>query len=366
MQNSLRVFVLAFFVMAAVFLGWRSGVQAEGAEGDRLQVTCGHLPGDMPGFRYARPIHKPVTYPKVAERDTSEGWVALEHRVDAHGLPQNIRVTDAIGPKIFVDHALKAVATWRYEPATRHGVAVDQHLHRTIILFRFPGTQRQADHDQFVTDHNRANRLLKDRKYDEAIAILERAFLRRTTLYESARGSLVIANAYLNKGEPDPALFYARHAVIERAEFLEPELRGPAYVMLVSLEANHGNFREMLCAYKDLEKLNLPSADIEPASKVVDRIMSVLRSPEPFAIEGRLGRHPLIGGDAVWTHDLVRSKFSITELRGDVQRFHLRCVATELEGVVDPEMQWSVPAGAGACNLTVQGAEGATFKVLEE
>ena len=363
MLSFLKLFVPASIVVAAVF--W-SGVQAESAEGDALQVKCGRLPADIPGFKYARAIHKPVTYPKVAERDTSEGWVALEHRIDANGQPQNIRVTDAIGPKIFVDHSLKGVAKWRYEPATRHGVAVDQHLHRTVLLFRFPGTQRQADHDQFVTDHNRANRLLKDRKYDEAIAILQRAFLRRTTLYESARGSLVMAVAYLNKNEPDLALFYARHAVIEHAEFLEPELRGPAYIMLVSLEANHGNFREMMCAYKALGDLNLPAVDIEPATKIVDRITSVLRSPEPFAIEGRLVRHPLIGGDAVWTHDLIRSKFSVTELRGDVQRFHLRCVATELEGVVDPEMQWSVPAGGGACNLTVQGAEGATFKVLEE
>jgi hypothetical protein len=69
---------------------------------------------------------------------------------------------------------------------------------------------------------------------------------------------------------------------------------------------------------------------------------------------------------AVWRHRLLRSKFWFTEIKGDVKSYRLACAGTAHEAAVDTETLWDVPSKAGACMLRVEGAPGATFKLVEE
>jgi hypothetical protein len=285
--------------------------------------------------------------------------------VNRAGVPGNFEVIDSVGPAYFVQTALNAIGKWRFAPAMRRGVTIDQDLYRFNITFRFPGVNRLPDHSAFVDDHNRATHRLRENNPDEAIAILDKAMAQRVTLYEAARGSLLLANAYVAKGLSVAALVHARRALVGNGEFLEPRILSSAYLMLMRLEASAGHHIRALCAYQDMKDVKLTPADASAAALLVADIERVLKGDAPIATDIELSGVPGTNGLTTWRHDLVWRKFAITDLNGNVARFRLRCFATTFEQKVDPETEWSVPDDAGACVVAVEGSPGARFKFIE-
>lgn len=318
-----------------------------------------------PGLTPARVISRPIEFPREGETDVTEGWVALHFAVNRAGVPGNFEVIDSVGPAYFIKTALNAVGQWRFTPAMRRGVMIDQDLYHYDITFRFPGVSRLPDHSSFVDDHNRATRRLRENNPDSAVAIMEKAMTQRVTLYEAARGSLLLAIAYVAKGMNVAALAHARRALIGNGEFLEPRILSSAYLMLMRLEASAGHHIRALCAYEDMKDARMTPADATAAALLVADIERVLKGDAPIATDIELSGAPGTSGLTTWRHDLVRKKFAITDLNGDVARFRLRCFATTFEQKVDPEMEWAVPDDAGACVVAVEGSPGARFKFVE-
>ena len=80
----------------------------------------------------------PPNYPRRQAANGQEGWILMNYMVDPKGKPYEIDVTAFIGDEAFVDAALKAVETWRFESAMLNGEAIDAgHRHR--ITFELTG-----------------------------------------------------------------------------------------------------------------------------------------------------------------------------------------------------------------------------------
>lgn len=336
----------------------------------KIPRTCtgDKITRDIPGFTMAANDFRPrPRYPTRSLDNWSEGWVLIENAIAADGSVRDIAVIDAVGTKEFVDEAVRAISTWRYKPATRNGVPVEQSLSQVTVMFLFEDSGRGADHRTFVRKYNQARREIQNNQFDEAIATLEEAFKARLNHYEQAMGSFVLALAYSKKNDWPRALFHIRHAVIEDSQYLEPIAKKAALALQVELEARNGNLEESICAFQDLEKADPEAARPGgPAAATVARINEALTAPGPIAIDARLAKHPLIDAPAVWRHQLLRSKFSFDRINGEVKSFRLVCVGTTHEAPVEADMRWDVPAKAGACILRVDGAPGATFRLIEE
>lgn len=65
------------------------------------------------------------TYPSLSRRLREEGVVLLEILIKADGSVGELKLKNSSGHKRLDDTALKAVATWRYQPATQGGKAID-------------------------------------------------------------------------------------------------------------------------------------------------------------------------------------------------------------------------------------------------
>lgn len=323
---------------------------------------------EIPGFTIAQNIDRPKPrYPNAAQDSWSEGWVLLQNTIAADGSVQDISVVDAIGSKEFVDASVRALAKWRYKPATRNNVPVEQTLSQVSVMYLFEDSGRAATHRKFIREYDVAREQIQQRKFDEAIATLEAAFNARLNHYEQAMGSFLLGVSYANKNDRPRALFHMRHAVIEDGDYLENLSRPRAFALLVELEARNGNLNESLCAFEDLRKIDAAAAGPESAAaKMAARINETLTAPGPIAIEAQLAKHPLVDAPAVWRHQLLRSKFSFDQIKGDVKSFRLTCVGTTHEALVEADMRWDVPTKAGACILRVDGASGATFRLIEE
>jgi tetratricopeptide (TPR) repeat protein len=337
------------------------------ADAADLNALCGQR-DPIPGFTAAEISDQPaMRYPREEERNYSEGWVLLEYQISDKGIPGNIAVVDVMGPRNFVNVAIEGVGKWRYKPATRNGDAVEQFLYETSVLFRYRTPSKTADNDGYVTKYNTARRHLREGKYDEAIAVLEDAFRGRLNLYEAAMGSFLLATAYSNKGEWERALSHIGHATIEKEQFLERGMRPHARAMEVELNARTGNFRDAVCLFEQMKKSDpaMTAPDTE-LSKIMAGVTAAVQDPKPLAMDARLVQNPLIDGPAVWRHRLHRSKFWFADVKGEVKSFRLACLGTFHDASIDAETLWNVPAKAGTCILRVEGAPGATFKLVEE
>lgn len=324
---------------------------------------------DIAGFTAVEPVDQPkMRYPREALNDWSEGWVMLEFAVSPQGVPTNMTVVDAIGPKDFVKVAVEGVSRWRYKPATRNGAPVEQSRSNVEVQFLFMDSGKGADHREFIGKYNRARGHVRDNRPDDAIAELERAFLRRLNLYEAAMGSFVLAIAYAHKEDWERALYHMRHANIMQGEYLEKAMIPHALALEVELNARTGNFSEAVCGFERLRKADAKmAAPDSQLGKLMAGIDAAMKGKEPLGVDARLAKHPLVDdAPAVWRHRLLRSKFWFTQIKGEVKSYRLACAGTAHEAPVDTETLWDVPTKAGPCILRVEGAPGATFKLVEE
>jgi TonB family protein len=326
------------------------------------KVQFGRL--DIPGFVGAEPTYKPYPrYPKKQLENASDGWALLQFEITAQGAVRDMSVIDALGSREFVDASAKAVASWRFKPARRSGSPVDQNLFQTYVLYLNTTAEQQSPRNpNFAKKYNRAKGWLDVGRVDDAVTLLEAAFKERLNLHEQVAASFLLAVAYAKKNDFLRAHVHIRHAALENYEYVGPDSRAPAISLHVELETRTGNLAEALCAFEAMPDEGLRGES--SAAKAIVGVRTALKDAGPLPIEAQLAVHPA-GQSAVWGHRLLRRKFSFAEVKGEVSGFRLACIGAKREGAVDTVTQWSVPPEAGPCVLRVEGAPGATFKLIE-
>jgi len=87
-----------------------------------------------PGVTNPKCIRCPaVAYPEAARRTRLQGVVEVSFLIDENGEVSELQVLES-GGEVFDDAVLETVKSWRYEPATKHGVRVKM---RWLQRFRF-------------------------------------------------------------------------------------------------------------------------------------------------------------------------------------------------------------------------------------
>jgi TonB family protein len=345
---------LAFTGLFAAACSARSSAAAQGDIACDITYPAGFTPS-------ASIELSPPTYPREALNAWSEGFTSLEFTVTPHGEVRDVYVVDAIGAKEFVKASVKAVLTYRFRPAMRGGAPVAQTLRPFLITYLFTDSKAEADHEEFIDLFKRARRQLQDNRPDDAIATLGRMFGWRLNMYEQALGSYLLAFAYTQKRDWENARYHAEHATVEEGKYLDDGTKAAAREMVVKLRAQTGDLAGALCALNDVAPAARP-----PLAALEAEMRARLASDAPLVSDGKILKHPLADQPGTWRRKLIRRTFSFANIGGEVKSFRLACVTTDLDAVVDAEMQWTVPEQAGSCFIRVSGAPGATFKFVEE
>ena len=71
-------------------------------------------------------------YPGVARSRKLEGWVMVEVTVSRNGSVSNPRVVGASPSGVFESAALEAILKWRFKPAMRQGVPIEQRVRQRV------------------------------------------------------------------------------------------------------------------------------------------------------------------------------------------------------------------------------------------
>ncbi len=92
--------------------------------GPALSALAGDVLTVGPGITPPRKISgNPPRYPERARQSKLEGRVSVQFIVTADGLPTNFEIIESAG-ELLDDTVLKALAEWKFEPATKDGVPV--------------------------------------------------------------------------------------------------------------------------------------------------------------------------------------------------------------------------------------------------
>ena len=325
--------------------------------------------GVVRGFVPAKATNKPPpVFPEFDASHDSEGWVRIGFTIDSEGSTRNVVVLDRMGSERMISGALSAIKNWDYTPATLNGQPADQFNNTAEILYELQTGQSRAVHDTVIKMYESGRDLVNKGKYAEGIAILESAMEERLNLFEQATISFALAYAYALSNNPQKALPFIRHAMIEDGRFLEKRIANPAKRLRVRLEAVAGNPRYVACApsLADTDDFDPAGADRKDLMRVIGSTTTLLKSTAPYVRAARVPEPAKENGPGVWEYELMRKKFSFTAITGALTKFRVNCVVHLVEDDVKLANQWSTPEFSGPCTLRVWGEPGTTFKLVEE
>jgi protein TonB len=86
-------------------------------------------------------VNPPPPYPEFARREGRQGLAVLDVLVAPDGAPTEVRIATTSGSAELDDAAIKAVARWRFVPATQDGARIDARI-RIPIRFRLSDDAR--------------------------------------------------------------------------------------------------------------------------------------------------------------------------------------------------------------------------------
>jgi TonB family protein len=300
--------------------------------------------------------------------DEREGWVIVSYIVSKNGEVVDAMVEDSSGSDAFERAALHGVEEWRFKPAMRNGVPVDQSMKQTRIVFRLDRGANGAS-DPFVRTYRRIQRLITEGKLAEAQPLIEALEIReRQNLYEDA-WFWWLKFAYLDKAEPDDKADQIESllkAVGYEVDYLPPDMFVAAAQRLYVLQVGALDLRGALDTFERLESSEAARKSEHYAVSVTalrenrDKIVAAAKGPLIIAMNARIGRH------GYFVHDLLRRSFSILDVSGSIEVLDIRCDRRTVKYKAwSPGDVWSIPESWGECGAYVRGAPGTTFSFRE-
>lgn len=85
-----------------------------------------------------------LVYPADAAAQHVEGYVIVAYDVTADGTVADARVVESVPPGTFDEAALKAVRSWHFQPAVRHGETVVAHGLKSRVAFKLGESEDYA------------------------------------------------------------------------------------------------------------------------------------------------------------------------------------------------------------------------------
>lgn len=318
-------------------------------------------------FMNAQPINRtPPEYPRNMARGNTEGWVQLSFVVDTEGKPKNVTVINSSGKRAFERAAQRAVKTWEYEPAIENGEKVEQCNTTVQLDFRL-GSLKGAVRSRYrrlLLDGFDAIDEADQEKLDLTLEKLEK--MKIQVLAEHSWLEFLKANAAKLKNEPEQQLHHLKRAVPSHYQPSKDTILPEAYVVTVLqemfiLQYNSGLYGDAMNTFNKLDKMESDGAltvanHFRPHYEKLDNI---IKSKEVMDVKGQISEF------SNWSHNLMRSKFVISNVEGNLDKVDIRCRSKQFVYTFEENNQFQIPESFGKCQLILEGKQGSQFTLSE-
>ena len=300
-------------------------------------------------------------YPMTAMYGWKEGWVHVSYCIGVDGAVADPVIEESSGIKEFEREVLRVMPGWKYTPALRDGVPVEQCEASVLMTFSIAGGVLGA-RSAFVREWKALYAKIEAGDLDGASAALD--VLRPENNYENARIAMARSRIAEERGDREAQLD-AVHAALRFPQHIEKKLASKMRRLRFGLELTTHEFAAALASFKELEERDANVLN-DAERKAGDQLRTLIASEGAIATPGKLERRcHQDNGSPLWTVGMLRREFSFSEATGSLERFELRCKGKRFSSPFSLESAWKIPESWGDCTLFVFGDEGATLKLVE-
>ena len=301
-----------------------------------------------------------LQYPRRALTRGEEGWVYLNFFVDTDGKPYDIDLLDRSGSPTFEDAAIRALRSTTFEAAEYNGRKVN-HGYRMQYTFEIEGKSAlyaESFKRRFYEVVNAISSKLKD-EAEVGLTVLRE---RRRTLHEDAM--YWTAKYYFNQewGTASEQLISVSRAIghDRGRRFMDANLHQQLLWSKLILQLQQKKYVSALDTLERFSELKDADAALqEQAAKYKRAIDDLKLSSLIIAVEGTLGPK------GNWGHELIRDRFSVTEVEGQLGEFILTCQRDRLRFEYEPGIEYSYNDSSGTCRVGVTGDPGTSFRFIQ-
>jgi TonB family protein len=301
-------------------------------------------------------------YPISAARQGDEGWVKFSFVINTEGKVEDVIVMDNDGHRSFIREAKRALKRWKFTPAKDEN-------NKNIV-----SCQNSVQLD-FKMGNQGA-----DRKF---VTLLEQSFasISEGDLVKSTKLINKI-NEFENKNSTELAWGHytnMKYAVLNKDEqqiFTSAKsasnyisLKHSSFSEAASLDILQTLLREQIhnqLFYQSKVTFNkIEQYDTDYAKKLITSYMSymekiedLIASEKDILVKGKIAKN-------IWSHELVRKRFSIGDVDGKLDTLEVRCSNRLSTFSLKADDVFDIPDAWNDCRVFVKGDDNATFNLYE-
>lgn len=315
----------------------------------------------------------------------NEAIAKARFTVKADGTTDDVEIISYLSNPFLETQLRDTVSAWTFEPGTANGEAVDFHNQEWVFALRVDPTAPapQEDAEASVPAANNVSPSLAlsaevKTAVDEISALVAANDLNKAlkeadkllrddihTVFDYSLAQELRASILMAQEQPFAALeasnlstlhAYNTQGEIEyflTDEILEGSLR-KKFLLAASVSQNALAWDTYQAMQSQLEL----DAD-DQVHQQAQAVKAKLDSPEP------LGMIAKITADKQWTHKPTRRIFTVADIDGKLDKINARCERRNFELEYQQDVDWTLPASFGSCELDFVGRNGTQFTIYE-
>lgn len=345
--------------IAAIFILGAGAAKAEEPLPIIYNLPCLTVCANSTGLVPVAETRTIPSYPSSMVADGVEGFVVYNVLVTEKGDVGEITSARVVGPQAMVRAIARVVNEWKWKPATLEGKPVATNTNINFI-FRMPNEPVGA-RPRTIELYTRAMRFVNDKKYADALVALDEAQSKESlNLYE--RGMLANMTAQVALQQED---FFEAHrasvfALGHSAEVLPVSVVRNLWRTRVLAAFARGDIVDGLVSMDRLKAVEWVGLD--PLIKYVQDMRAKADAMPVFGTSAKIPKPE--DGDSL-TLGLYRRVFTFKDVKGTLDRFVLSCRQQAIRSKITDNAEWRIPANFSECNISVFGAPGTTFKLVQ-
>ncbi|GHE83826.1 energy transducer TonB [Thalassotalea profundi] len=298
-------------------------------------------------------------YPINAAREQREGWTKMSFVVEKDGSVSNAVVIESSGSSDFDKQSLKAVKQWQYSPAIENGQPIQQCINTVKMDFKMSRDGENGVRRRFRTIYLKAAKALEIKDYKEVEDNLEK-------LHKLKNMHLSESNLYHNL-----AAIYAKEITNEDLEIhhlnlistnhssISPESSYQILARKFFIQIKKNQFSRAITTYNKIKELAVAKPYLASFDDIIAKIDDIINNNDNIVVQAN------ISDKKVWYYPLVRNEFSITNIKGELNKLDVRCANKHHVYTVEDNHTWTIPSSWEHCSLMVFGNENSSFHLIE-
>jgi TonB family protein len=299
-------------------------------------------------------------YPMNAAKYGREGWAKLSFVIETDGSVSNVLVTETSGSQDFAKAAKSAILKWHYQPAFENGEPIQQCVNTVQMDFSMKDGAEKGVTRRFMRKYKKAISALKNKDFKQVEQLmLEFKKLKRMHLSESNYLNLLGANYAKAIKDKELELFHLTRVKFSNGMSYSDKEKLATLNDMLQLQISLNKIHPAIKTYKRIIKLEEAKPYLEQFENIMIKLDQHIRSDKDVIIMAD------IKSNDYWHTELIRNEFSLTNIKGSLNKLDVRCANKRHIYTVKENNTWKLPTSWNQCSLFVYGEDNTTFDLVE-